>query len=74
MKVYKGTVITCDEKNTVANYLAEDGGKILFVGDELPEEYKDLKPSSSEARRLSPLLRTPISISRATPPSTPGST
>ena len=33
MKIYKGTVITCDEKNTVANYLAEDGGKILFVGD-----------------------------------------
>ena len=55
MKVYKGTVITCDEKNTVANYLAEDGGKILFVGDELPEEYKDFETvelGRSSSRRV----------------------
>ena len=54
MKVYKGTVITCDEKNTVANYLAEDGGKILFVGDELPEEYKDFETVELGSRALIP--------------------
>ncbi|MGN1010618.1 MAG: amidohydrolase, partial [Clostridia bacterium] len=54
MKVYKGTVITCDEKNTVAKYLAEDGGKILFVGDELPEEYKDFETVELGSRALIP--------------------
>lgn len=38
MKVYCGKIITCDENNTVAKFLAEDGGKIVFVGDELPPE------------------------------------
>ena len=54
MKIYKGTVITCDEKNTVANYLAEDGGKILFVGYELPEEYKDFETVELGSRALIP--------------------
>ena len=54
MKVYKGTVITCDEKNTVAKYLAEDGGKILFVGDELPEKYKDFEIVELGSRALIP--------------------
>lgn len=40
MKVYTGTIITCDENDTVAQYLVEDGGKILYVGNELPDEYK----------------------------------
>lgn len=40
MKVYEGTIITCDEKNTVAKFLVEDEGRILYVGDDLPEEYE----------------------------------
>lgn len=40
MKVYCGNIITCDEKNTVAKYLVEDGGKIVFVGNELPLLYE----------------------------------
>ena len=39
MRVYKGKIITCDDKNTVARYLAEDGGRIVYVGDELPAQY-----------------------------------
>lgn len=36
MKVYKGSIITCDEKNTVASYLVEDQGRIIYLGDTLP--------------------------------------
>lgn len=43
MKVFKGAIITVDKTNRVANYLVEDGGKILYVGDKLPEEYRTEK-------------------------------
>lgn len=39
MKIYKGTIITCDKDDTVAGYLVEDNGEILFVGDELDDKY-----------------------------------
>ena len=48
MKVYCGKIITCDCKNTVAKYLAEDGGKIVFVGDELPEKYEQAEKITLE--------------------------
>ncbi len=40
MKLYKGNIVTCNKDNSVYKYLVEDKGKILFVGDELPEQYK----------------------------------
>lgn len=36
MRIYEGTIITCNEQNTVARYLVEDRGKIVYVGNELP--------------------------------------
>ena len=36
MKVYEGAILTCDANDQVARYLVEDGGRILYVGDELP--------------------------------------
>lgn len=39
MQIFKGAIITCDEMNTVAKYLVEDNGRIVFVGDKLPEKY-----------------------------------
>ncbi|MBR2590217.1 MAG: amidohydrolase family protein [Clostridia bacterium] len=39
MKVFHGTILTLDEKNTTARYLVEKNGKIVFVGDELPSNY-----------------------------------
>ncbi len=39
MKIYKGTIISCDSENHVYRYLAEDRGKILFTGDHLPDIY-----------------------------------
>ena len=40
MKVYEGIILTVDKNDNVAHYLAEDEGKIIYVGDELPEKYK----------------------------------
>jgi len=39
MKLYKGNIVTCDENNSVYKYLVEDKGKIIFIGNELPETY-----------------------------------
>lgn len=43
MRVYHGTIITCDSQDTVASYLVEHQGKILYVGEELPKEYAAAK-------------------------------
>ena len=39
MKVYEGSVVTCDAAGSVARFLVEDGGKIAFVGNDLPGKY-----------------------------------
>ena len=41
MKCYIGTIITLNKNNDVYKYLVEDGGKIIFLGDELPSIYRD---------------------------------
>ena len=43
MKCYKGSIITLDKKNTVCKYLVEDKGNIIFVGNRLPKEYKEVE-------------------------------
>ena len=37
MICYKGKVLTVDSNDTVAGYLVEDKGRIVYVGNELPE-------------------------------------
>lgn len=44
MQVYHGTIITCNEQNKVNEYLVEDKGKIVYVGDDLPKKYLIVKP------------------------------
>ena len=39
MRIYHGDIITCDENNSLYRYLAEDKGRIVFLGDALPEKY-----------------------------------
>ena len=41
MTRYEGTIITCDSANTVARHLVEHEGRIVFIGDALPEKYRD---------------------------------
>ena len=39
MRVYEGNILTCDRQDHVYKYLVEDGGKILYVGDDLPAKF-----------------------------------
>ena len=39
MKVYEGNIITCDAQDHVCKYLVEDGGRIAYVGNDLPAKY-----------------------------------
>ncbi len=43
MRVYHGDIITVNRENSVRKYLVEDGGIIVYTGDTLPEEYKNIK-------------------------------
>ncbi len=43
MKVYHGDIVTCDSEGNVYQYLVEDAGRILYVGNEVPAEYKEIK-------------------------------
>ncbi|MCG3253463.1 MAG: amidohydrolase family protein, partial [Candidatus Heimdallarchaeota archaeon] len=43
MQIFQGTIITCDADNNVFQYLVEEKGKIVFVGNELPQKYADCK-------------------------------
>ncbi|MCP4020425.1 MAG: amidohydrolase [Desulfobacteraceae bacterium] len=54
MKVYKGTIITCDQKDTVSQYLVEENGKIVFTGNELDEKYKKTDPIDLGQKALIP--------------------
>ncbi len=40
MKIYSGTIITCDTADTVCHYLIEENGIIQFTGDQLPKAYQ----------------------------------
>ncbi len=39
MKVYQGSILTCDQSGSVKKFLVEDKGRIAFTGDALPEAY-----------------------------------
>jgi len=39
MKVYQGNILTCDAQDHVYQYLVEDGGRIVYVGNDLPGIY-----------------------------------
>jgi predicted amidohydrolase YtcJ len=44
MQVFHGTIITCDDNNTVANYLVEREGRIAYIGNVLPTQYEVVPP------------------------------
>ena len=41
MQIFHGDIVTCDQNGSVFKFLVEDGGQIIFVGDELPARYND---------------------------------
>jgi predicted amidohydrolase YtcJ len=42
MKIYHGSIVTCDRHNNVFEYLVEKDGRVLYVGNELPGDSKRL--------------------------------
>ena len=54
MKVYEGNILSCDANDTVYRYLAEDGGRIVYVGDELPAVYAHAERVSLGDKALIP--------------------
>jgi hypothetical protein len=54
MKVYKGTIISCDRENRVHKCLVEDKGRILYAGNELPEQYRGAPAEELGERALLP--------------------
>lgn len=43
MKCYEGSILTVSRNDDVFRYLVVDQGKIVYVGDELPEQYRRAK-------------------------------
>lgn len=39
MRVYKGKILTVNKSDDVADYLVEDNGRIVYVGNVLPDKY-----------------------------------
>jgi predicted amidohydrolase YtcJ len=54
MKIYKGAIVSCDRGNNVWRYCIEDGGKIVFTGNELPDQMKDIPVTDLGPRALLP--------------------
>ena len=54
MKVYKGNILTVNQKDDVAKYLVEDEGRIIFVGNELPDQYKSASTVDLGVKALIP--------------------
>ncbi|MDO8803243.1 MAG: amidohydrolase family protein [Elusimicrobiota bacterium] len=54
MKVYNGTIISCDRENNIHKYLVEDKGRILYAGAELPAAYQGAPKKALGAKALLP--------------------
>lgn len=54
MKIYEGTVISCDAGDHVHRYLVEDQGRILHVGNDLPAQYGDAPREVLQGKTLLP--------------------
>lgn len=54
MRCFKGNILTINRDNDVCQFLVEDGGRIVYVGDELPEKYRDVKIMELGNRALIP--------------------
>ena len=54
MKCYKGTILSVNDRDEVFRYLVEDQGRILYVGNNLPEEYRSAERMDLGDRALAP--------------------
>ena len=54
MKVYHGSILSVNRDNDVFQYLVEDRGRIVFVGNELPKKYARAEKTELGSRALIP--------------------
>ena len=54
MKCYKGAILSVNAKDEVFNYLVEDKGRIVYVGNELPKQYDGAEVVNLGSRALIP--------------------
>lgn len=54
MTIYEGTIVTCDQRKSVARYLVQEKGRITHVGDRLPEAYAKAPRENLGDRALLP--------------------
>ncbi len=54
MKCYEGNILTVNKNNDVFRYLVEDQGKIIYLGNELPERYKAVSAVNLKGKALIP--------------------
>ncbi|MBN1960397.1 MAG: amidohydrolase family protein [Deltaproteobacteria bacterium] len=54
MQIYEGAIVTCDAVGSLKQFLVEDKGKIVFVGDELPNDYIKLPRVKLQDQALLP--------------------
>ena len=54
MKCYEGSIISVNQKDEVFRYLVEDGGRIVYVGNELPDQYAGAERVELGTRALIP--------------------
>jgi predicted amidohydrolase YtcJ len=54
MTIFEGTILTCDDNDTVCQYLVEEKGRIVYTGDELPNRYLQEKTIQLGEKALIP--------------------
>ena len=54
MKCYEGAILSVNERNDVFRYLVEDKGRIVYVGDTLPEAFRNAQRVALGKRALVP--------------------
>ncbi len=54
MNIFEGTIITCDDEDTVCRYLVEENGQIAYTGNKLPEKYSRQKITALDKKALIP--------------------
>ena len=54
MKCYKGNILSVNADNAVFRYLIEDKGRIIYVGNDLPDDYENVEIIKLGNRALIP--------------------
>ena len=63
MNIYHGDILTVDADDSVASYLVEEDGRIIHVGNDLPEQYRQGSIIELGGRALCPAcVDTPIHL------------